>query len=201
MIFAMADGQTLEHHWKRNAKKDSWTDECRQRASTYRRNHAVTRADISCFTTKIKCAECGNNYRRQTRRKSTGEKYYLFACATTNTCGNKCIHEDTLKELAAEALGLSEFDDAAFADQIDHVDIAPGGHITFVFKDCDSKAMTYSTKRRMPKWTEERRERQSEAIKASFTDERRQHMSEKMKQIRSELYWNSTGKSKQSQQP
>ena len=197
----MKNGTVIPEDCTPTGHQDCWTQEYRQKTSEYRRNHAVTRADISCFTTKIKCAECGNNYRRQTRKRSNGEKYHIFACATTNTCSNNCIHEDTLKDLAAEALGLSEFDNTVFADRIDHVDIAPGGHITFIFKDGGSKAMTYSTKRRMPGWTPERRERQVEAIRASFTEERRQKMSEKMKQIRSERYWNSAGKSKQSRQP
>lgn len=52
--------------------------------------------------------------------------------------------------------------------------------------------MEYSTKRRMPGWTEERRAKQVEAIKASFTEERRRKMSENMKKIRSEKYWAST---------
>ena len=53
----------------------------------------------------------------------------------------------------------------------------------------------------MPKWTEERRKKQGDAIRASFTEERRQRMSETMKKVRRERYWHSTGKSKRSQQP
>ena len=37
--------------------------------------------------------------------------------------------------------------------------------------------------------------------KGSYTPERRKAMSEHMKQVRRERYWNSKGKSKQSQQP
>ena len=52
--------------------------------------------------------------------------------------------------------------------------------------------MGYSTKRRVPKYSEERKKQLSEAIKASFTDERRQKMSENMKRIRRDKYWAST---------
>ena len=199
--FFLKDGTVIRKGAPNTGHQDCWTQEYRDKVSAQRRKNGTNPKGASCFTAKIKCAECGNNYRRQTRRKSTGEKYYLFGCATTNTCSNNCIHEDTLMELSAQALGLDAFDEAAFTEQIDHIDISPGGHIKFVFRDGRSTAMSYSTKRRMPGWTEERRERQAEAIKASFTDERRQRMSEKMKQIRSERYWNSKGKSKQSQQP
>jgi site-specific DNA recombinase len=190
--FHMADGTEKTLTWVSTAKKDAWTPEARKKASSYRRNHAMKRDDVTCFTSKIKCADCGNNYRRQTRTKASGEKYHLFVCATTNTCSNNCIHEDTLRELTAQALGQQELDEAVFLKEIDHITIAPGGHITFCFYDGHEVSMEYSIKRRMPAWTEERKKKQGEAIKASFTEERRQKMSETMKKIRSEKYWAST---------
>lgn len=190
--FHMTDGTEKTLTWVSTAKKDSWTPEARKKASSYRRNHAMKRDDVTCFTSKIKCADCGNNYRRQTRTKASGEKYHLFVCATTNTCSNNCIHEDTLRELTAQALGQHELDEAVFLKEIDHITIAPGGHITFYFYDGHEVSMEYSTKRRMPAWTEERKKKQGEAIKASFTEERRRKMSETMKKIRSEKYWAST---------
>lgn len=190
--FHMADGTEKTLTWVSTAKKDAWTPEARKKASSYRRNHAMKRDGVTCFTSKIKCADCGNNYRRQTRTKASGEKYHLFVCATTNTCSNNCIHEDTLRELTAQALGQQELDEAVFLKEIDHITIAPGGHITFCFYDGHEVSMEYSIKRRMPAWTEERKKKQGEAIKASFTEERRQKMSETMKKIRSEKYWAST---------
>ena len=190
--FHMADGTEKTLTWVSTAKKDAWTPEARKKASSYRRNHAMKRDDVTCFTSKIKCADCGNNYRRQTRTKASGEKYHLFVCATTNTCSNNCIHEDTLRELTAQALGQQELDEAVFLKEIDHITIAPGGHITFCFYDGHEVSMEYSIKRRMPAWTEARKKKQGEAIKASFTEERRQKMSETMKKIRSEKYWAST---------
>ena len=190
--FHMTDGIEKTLTWVSTAKKDAWTPEARKKASSYRRNHAMKRDDVTCFTSKIKCADCGNNYRRQTRTKASGEKYHLFVCATTNTCSNNCIHEDTLRELTAQALGQQELDEAVFLKEIDHITIAPGGHITFCFYDGHEVSMEYSIKRRMPAWTEERKKKQGEAIKASFTEERRRKMSETMKKIRSEKYWAST---------
>lgn len=190
--FHMTDGTEKTLTWVSTAKKDAWTPEARKKASSYRRNHAMKRYDVTCFTSKIKCADCGNNYRRQTRTKASGEKYHLFVCATTNTCSNNCIHEDTLRELTAQALGQQELDEAVFLKEIDHITIAPGGHITFCFYDGHEVSMEYSIKRRMPAWTEERKKKQCEAIKASFTEERRRKMSETMKKIRSEKYWAST---------
>ena len=190
--FFLKDGTCIRKDAPNTGHQDCWTAEYRAKVSKQRRKKGTNPKGATCFTAKIKCAECGNNYRRQTRTKSTGEKYYLYACATTNTCSNNCIHEDTLRELSAKALGLEEFDEELFKEKIDHITIAPGGHITFCFYDGHEEALTYSTKRRMPGWTEERRKKQTEAIKASFTEERRRKMSETMKKIRSERYWAST---------
>ena len=197
----LKNGSIIPKDCKPTGHQDCWTQEYRNKVSEQRRKNGTHPKGATCFTGKIKCAECGNSYRRQTRKKSTGEKYYLFACATTNTCSNNCIHEDILKELAAEVLGLTEFDEAIFSERIDHIDITSGGHVTFIFTDGNTRAMTYNTKRRMPKWTEDRKKKQSDAIRAAFTEERRQKMSESMKKIRRERYWYSTGKSRRSQQP
>lgn len=190
--FFLKDGTRIRKDAPNTGHQDCWTAEYRAKVSKQRRKTGTNPKGATCFTAKIKCAECGNNYRRQTRTKSTGEKYYLYACATTNTCSNNCIHEDTLRELSSKVLGLKELDEELFKEKIDHITIAPGGHITFCFCDGHEEALTYSTKRRMPGWTEERRKKQTEAIRASFTEERRRKMSETMKKIRSERYWAST---------
>ena len=59
----------------------------------------------------------------------------------------------------------------------------------------------YSIKRKMPGWTAERRAAFEARPKREISEEQRKAMSERMKQIRREKYWNSKGKSKQSQQP
>ena len=51
--FHMTDGKEKTLTWVSTAKKDSWTEEARNKASTYRRNHAIKRDDVSCFTAKL----------------------------------------------------------------------------------------------------------------------------------------------------
>ena len=190
----MKDGREIQEKCVPTGHQDCWTSEYRAETSRKRRKSGTNPNGATCFTSKIKCAECGNNYRRQTRKNSAGEKYKLFTCATTNTCSNKCIHEDTLIQLCEEVLDIKKFDENLFNEKIDHIEIAPGGVARFAFKDGHTEEKTYSTKKRMPGWTDERRERQTVAIRESFTPERRKEMSEKMKQIRSEKYWNSKRK-------
>ena len=196
--FFLKDGTMQRIDAPNTGHQDCWTAEYRARVSKQRRKKNTNPKGKSCFTSKIKCTECGNNFRRQSHRRSTGELYHVYACATTNTCPNHCIHEDTLKEKCAEALELNEFDEEVFTEQIETLHISADGAILFTFKDGHTYSTSYSFKIRMPAWTEERKKKQSEALKGKFTPERRAEMSERMKQIRKEKYWWSTGKSRQS---
>jgi site-specific DNA recombinase len=123
MIFEFTDGTTLEHHWYRNAKKESWTEENRKRASQYRRRHPVTRDDITCFTTKIRCEECGCNYRKQTCVMADGHQNAYWKCADKKNHPGKSLREDHLKEIINEVLGLDEFDEQVFLERIDHISV------------------------------------------------------------------------------
>jgi len=184
--FFLKDGSRITKPCPNMGHQDCWTAEYRAKASAQRKKYGTNPKGATCFTSKVKCAECGNNYRRQTRTRSSGEKYAIFACAGHAACENNAIHEDELQRLSAEAMGLAEFDAAVFAERIDHVTIAKGGNVDFHFKDGTVSHSTYSTKRKMPPWTEERRVSQTQVIRDSFTEERRLEMSERMKKIRKE---------------
>ena len=184
--FFFKDGNRITRDCPNTGHQDCWTAEYRAATSEKRRKYGTNPRGATCFTGRIKCAECGNNYRQQTRKRKNGEKYHMFSCATTNTCGNNSIHEDDLQRLSAEAMGLDAFDAPAFSERIDHAVISKGGRITFHFKDGGIHETSYSTKRRAQPWTKERRKKQEKAIRDSFTVERRQKMSESMKRLRKE---------------
>ena len=194
MIFEFTDGTTLDHHWYRNFKKESWTEENRKRASQYRRCHPVTRDDITCFTTKIRCEDCGCNYRKQTMTMADGHQNAYWHCADKKNHPGKSLREDHLKEIINEVLGLDEFDEKMFLEKIDHISVRNLTHLTFHFKDGRTAEREYEFRKEGVKWTDERREKQTEAIRDSFTPERRQNISENMKKIRSEKFWNSKRK-------
>ncbi len=129
------DGNRIIRDCPNTGHQDCWTAEYRAATSEKRRKYGTNPRGATCFTGRIKCAECGNNYRQQTRKRKNGEKYHMFSCATTNTCGNNSIHGDDLQRLSAEAMGLDAFDASAFSERIDHVVISKGGRIAFHFKD------------------------------------------------------------------
>lgn len=184
--FFFKDGNRIIKDCPNTGHQDCWTAEYRAATSEKRRKYGTNPRGATCFTGRIKCAECGNNYRRQTRTRRNGEKYAIYACASSAACDNNSIYEDDLQRLSAEAMGLSEFDAAAFTERIDHVTIAKGGNVTFCFKDGGVYEAAYSTKRRGHPWTEEQRAKFKESIKDAYPPERRQQMSEHMKQLRKE---------------
>ena len=194
MIFELTDGSTLEHHWHRNARKESWTDAHRKRASEYRKRHPFKRDDITCFTTKIRCEHCGCNYRKQTTTMADGHKNAYWHCADKKDHPGKSLREDHLKEIINEVLGLDEFDEHVFLEKIDHISVRNLTHLTFHFTDGSTVEREYEFRKEGVKWTKERREKQTKAIRESFTPERKQKISENMKRIRSEKYWNSKRK-------
>ena len=203
LVFHFYDGTEVTKEWKSTAKQDCWTDEYKDRQREWVRNY-MAKGDgrFSPFTTRIKCGCCGGSCRRQVQGSSDGKiAYWRCSGGGATNCGIKGIREPELMEIAAGLMGLPEFDGDAFREQVDHITMVKSGQLEFTFTDGHTEEAEYSTKRKGKPWTEEQRAKFKESIKGSYTPERRKAMSEHMKQVRRERYWNSKGKSKQSQQP
>ena len=67
MIFYFKDGHIVPHHWESTMRKDCWTDERRAAKGRYVQEHQLG-PNTSCFTSRIRCDSCGENYRRQRSR-------------------------------------------------------------------------------------------------------------------------------------
>ena len=203
LVFHFYDGTEVTKEWESTAKKDCWTDEHKDRQREWVRNYmAKGEGRFSPFTTRIKCGCCGGSCRRQVQGSSDGKiAYWRCSGSGATNCGIKGIREPDLMEIAAGLMCLPEFDGDVFRDQVDHITMVKSGLLEFTFTDGHTEEAEYSTKRKGKPWTEEQRAKFKESIKGSYTPERRKAMSEHMKQVRRERYWNSKGKSKQSQQP
>ena len=93
-----------------------------------------------------------------------------------------------MKRLVTEVLGLDEFDEAAMDTKIEKATILDH-KVTFHFRYDHTESRDFLDKRHGTPWTEERREKAKESMKAAWTDERREAMSERIKKIRSEKKW------------
>lgn len=93
-----------------------------------------------------------------------------------------------MKALVTDVLILDTFDEAVMDNQLEYASVY-GNTVTFHFRDGHEVTKSFKEKRKGAKWTEERREKQTQAIRASWTDERRAAASERMREIRSEKKW------------
>lgn len=89
----------------------------------------------SAFTSMIACAVCGRNYKR-----CTGGKRHFWNCPTVvqtdlPSCGTSQIPEKLLYDLAAQVLGLAQFDEGVFLERIKGIDALPDKTLVFHFKD------------------------------------------------------------------
>jgi len=113
----------------------------------------------SAFTGKIRCANCGKNYRRKTTPYNI-----VWCCSTYNTrgkkhCASKVIPEATIKLAATEAMGFSAFDEDAFLTEIDHIDAMDGNLLRFAFRFGTTVEYQWKDRSRRESWTDEMREK------------------------------------------
>ena len=191
LTFRFYDGHEVTTKWQSTAKTDWWTDERRKLWGERhkRKDTNPNRNTFYEFTGFIKCGCCGANYRCQSGKRKDGTPTRSWYCTGPRSeCRNPAIRDETMKRLVTEILGLDEFDEAAMDAQIESATILDH-MVTFHFRDGHIESRDFLDKRHGTPWTEERREKARESMKAAWTDERREAMSERIKKIRSEKKW------------
>ena len=91
-----------------------------------------------------------------------------------------------MKALVTDVLELDAFDEAVMDKQIEYA-LVLGNSVTFHFRDGLEVIKSFKDKRHGTKWSAERREKQCQALKASWTDERRTAARGKKRKSRSEV--------------
>lgn len=181
--FHFYDGRQITVECRNTGHKDCWTPEYRAKVSEQRKNSVVNRGDYTCFTKKIKCVQCGCNFRKSTSKIKTGKRIY-WSCQKHN-CDTIRFREDALKNIAADVLGIQEFDESVFVEKIVRIDVRSSDVLEFVFVDGHTvKREWVQPERETYKWTPERREKMRQKTKESWTPERRARMSEIAKEMR-----------------
>ena len=120
--------------------------------------------NTTCFTSKIKCGNCGVSYRRSGKRqiKHSDYVYYIWTCQTkdrkgVSECNSKNIPEKTLQKVCAEVLGLEEFDENAFLDQVETVVVNGKDELIFHFHSGKVISQHWKSTARKDWWTPEAR--------------------------------------------
>lgn len=163
MLFYFKDGHTVPHHWESTLRKDCWTDERRAAKGRYVQAHQLG-SNSSCFTSRIRCDCCGENYRRQRSRHKDGSFDAVWRCASSGKCDSPSIKEETLTRLCAEAMGMTAFDEAAFRERIACIHITAPFHLSVHFFDGHTFDAQWENKRKMPKHPEERKQHMREVM-------------------------------------
>lgn len=163
MVFYFKDGRVVPHHWESTMRKDCWTDERRAAKGRYVQEHQLG-SNTSCFTSRIRCDACGENYRRQRSRHKDGSYDSVWRCASSAECDSPSIKEEALKAICADALGLSEFDEKVFREQIACIHITAPFRLALHFFDGHIVEAEWQNKRNMPRHTEERKQHMREVM-------------------------------------
>lgn len=130
------------------------------RSGSYERNHFP-------FSGKIHCGKCGKSFTRKVLNGNTPYEKRGWLCRTFNQkgkahCDAKQIPEEILKRVSAEAMGLPEFDEAAFAAKVEEIQVPENGVLVFVFYDGHTVTKTWDNPSRRHSWNPENRQRARE---------------------------------------
>lgn len=163
MVFYFKDGRIVPHRWQSTMRKDCWTDDRRAAKGRYVQEHQLG-PNSSCFTSRIRCDQCGENYRRQRSRHKDGSFDSVWRCASSAKCSSPSIKEETLMAICAEALGRDEFEETAFREQIACIHITAPYHLSIHFFDGHTFEAQWENRRKMPKHSEERKQHMREVM-------------------------------------
>lgn len=114
---------------------------------------------LTAFSGKLECAVCGKHYRRK-----TGSRGPIWQCATFNkfgksVCPSKQIPEDTLIFVSATVLGLTEFDEAVFAEKVSGILVCAGNRLVYRMTDGSECETVWEDRSRSQSWTPEMKEK------------------------------------------
>ena len=189
--FRFYDGHEVTTTWESTARTDCWSPERRRQWGELhkRKDTNPNKSSYNEFTGFIRCGQCGSNYRCQPKVLKDGTRTRSWHCTSSSgVCNKVAIRDETMKALVTDVLELDSFDEAVMDNQLEYASVL-SNTVTFHFRDGHEVTKIFKEKRQGTKWAEERRKKQTQAIKASWTDERRTAASERMKALRSEKKW------------
>ncbi len=127
--------------------------------------------NTSCFTGKIKCPYCGQSYMHNKRVKNGNiQEYWNCGSKKKKKIGDGCpvggtINHKNMVRVCTEVLGLTEFDESVFLEQVDHIDVPE--RYTLEFHMADGHVITKGCPNtgHQDCWTPERRAAKAEFMK------------------------------------
>lgn len=127
-------------------------EENRQRVKSSRQAN-----NIYPFTSKIKCMNCGKNFKRKKYRSVPYWNCTTYLEEGKDYCFSKRIPEEILMSKACEVLGINNFDEKLFAKNVKQILVPNHELLTFVFHDGNEVTLKWENKSRSESWSEEMR--------------------------------------------
>jgi site-specific DNA recombinase len=119
-------------------------------------------ADKYPFTSKIICGICGKHYKRKIRKGRVSCNCSTYLKYGKDSCNAKQIPESILHSLTTDVLGITEFDEMFFEQQIKEIRVPQAKLLIFVFYDGRTIRKEWNYKSRSESWSEEDRQRARE---------------------------------------
>ncbi len=120
------------------------------------------------FTSKIICGICGKAYRRKITHGKVSWQCGTFLSLGKAHCPSKRVPEDVLLESAAGVLGLERFDDAAFRERVQEIQVPSPRSLLFILKDGSTVERTWQFQSRRESWTDEMKAQAAEHARRRF---------------------------------
>ena len=174
LTFYFYDGQIIKKAWESTARKDFWTPEARAAKSAHNKKNPRSSGNITCFTCRITCSKCGQNLRRNTHTRVSGEKARHWRCPPKSGCGHNGLEENLLKSISAAVLGIESFDETAFKNLVEQITVLSNTELLFKLKDSREIIKPWQSKIQQLAWSDERRKTQSKKMKEIWGDKHEQ---------------------------
>ena len=134
---------------------DAVQKEIARRANRFQK--PATSNPVHPFNGKLVCGVCGGSFHKKETHGGpvwTCGKFNRFG---KSACASKHISEDVLINTTATALGLAAFDERAFRDRVERVQVCNKNMLIYRLKGGTETTVKWKDKSRSQSWTEEMR--------------------------------------------
>ena len=128
------------------------------RMDLQRETHAGTGGRRGAFSGMLHCTKCGKSYKRKTTHGKAAWQCSTFITLGKRFCHTKQIPEDILIATTVSVLGITEFDEEVFLNQIERIEVPAFNHLVYIIKDGHREERIWQDKSRRDSWTDEMRE-------------------------------------------
>lgn len=107
------------------------------------------------FSGKLVCGVCGGSFHRKETHGGPVWTCCKFNRFGKSACASKRIPEDILMSTTATVLGQSTFDEPAFRERVDRVQVCNDNTLIYRLKDGIETTVKWKDKSRSQSWTDE----------------------------------------------